>query len=155
MNEPISDSDISTDDVRSMELDFAICGSSDIRGNPIPAGDDTKHVSACSTTDAITVPAYTMTARVLHWLTAFLILAMLQPFCGWIATSAYRAPIPVFGLFNLPPIWPENRAFSEQLFFVHNLMGIAIAGLAAAHIGAALYHHFVRKDRVLMRMITG
>jgi cytochrome b561 len=23
------------------------------------------------------------------------------------------------------------------------------------HIGAALYHHFVRKDRVLMRMITG
>jgi cytochrome b561 len=24
-----------------------------------------------------------------------------------------------------------------------------------AHIGAALYHHFVRKDRVLMRMITG
>jgi cytochrome b561 len=40
-------------------------------------------------------------------------------------------------------------------FFVHSLMGIAIACLAAAHIGAALYHHFVRKDRVLMRMITG
>jgi cytochrome b561 len=55
----------------------------------------------------------------------------------------------------LPPIWPENRALSEQLFFVHSLMGIAIACLAAAHIGAALYHHFVRKDRVLMRMITG
>jgi cytochrome b561 len=23
------------------------------------------------------------------------------------------------------------------------------------HIGAALFHHFVRKDRVLMRMISG
>jgi cytochrome b561 len=44
---------------------------------------------------------------------------------------------------------------SEQLFVVHAVIGLAIAGLAAIHIGAALYHHFVRKDRVLMRMITG
>jgi cytochrome b561 len=78
-----------------------------------------------------------------------------QPFCGWVATSAYRAPITVFGWFYLPPIWPENRVLSEQLFFIHSLMGIAIACLAAVHIGAALYHHFVRKDRVFMRMITG
>jgi cytochrome b561 len=176
--------------------------------------------------DAVIAPAYTITARVLHWITAFLILSMIplgiviardwggsaqdflydlhrsigaaviplvilrliyrwahpplplpdniaaiqrraahathwslyallivQPFTGWIATSAYRAPVIVFGLFELPPIWPENRAFSEQLFSVHNLIGIAIACLAAAHIAAALYHHFVRKDRILMRMI--
>jgi cytochrome b561 len=50
---------------------------------------------------------------------------------------------------------PENRAFSEQVFFVHSLIGIAIACLAAAHIGAALYHHSARNNRVLMRMITG
>jgi cytochrome b561 len=49
----------------------------------------------------------------------------------------------------------ENRAFSKQVFFVHSLIGIAIACLAAAHIGAALYHHSARKNRVLMRMITG
>jgi Aminotransferase class I and II len=67
---PISDSDISTYDARSMELDFAMCGSGDVRGTAIPAGDDTEHVSACSTTDAMAAPAYTMTARVLHWLTA-------------------------------------------------------------------------------------
>jgi len=176
----------------------------------------------------VTPPAYTMTARVLHWITAFLILSMIplgvvianewggsaqdslydlhrsigaaviplvilqliyrwthpplplpddilamqrlaahamhwglyallivQPFTGWIASSAYRAPVTVFGWFNLPPIWPENRVFSDQLFFVHGLIGIAIAGLVAAHIGAALYHHFVRKDRILMRMIAG
>jgi cytochrome b561 len=68
---------------------------------------------------------------------------------------AYRAPITVFGLFELPPIWPENRAFSEQLFYVHALLGIAIACLVAAHIGAAMYHHFVCRDRILLRMITG
>jgi cytochrome b561 len=94
-----------------------------------------------------------LAAHVTHW--GLYALVIVQPFTGWIATSAYRAPVSVFGLFELPPIWPENRAFSEQLFGVHRLIGAAIACLVAAHIGAALYHHFVRKDRILMRMITG
>jgi len=38
---------------------------------------------------------------------------------------------------------------------VHALIAAAIACLATVHIAAALYHHFVQKDRVLMRMITG
>ena len=42
----------------------------------------------------------------------------------------------------------------EPRIFFHGLIGIAIACLVAAHIGAALYHHFVRRDRILMRMIT-
>jgi cytochrome b561 len=92
-------------------------------------------------------------AHVTHW--GLYLLLIVQPFTGWIASSAYRAPVIVFGEFELPPIWPENRAFSEQLFSVHSLIGIAIACLAAAHIGAALYHHLVRKDRILMRMISG
>jgi cytochrome b561 len=94
-----------------------------------------------------------LAAHATHWGLYALLIA--QPFTGWIATSAYRAPVTVFGLFELPPIWRESRAFSEQLFSVHSLIGIAIACLAAAHMGAALYHHFVRKDRILMRMITG
>jgi cytochrome b561 len=94
-----------------------------------------------------------LTAHVTHW--GLYALLIVQPLTGWIATSAYRAPVIVFGWFELPPIWPENRAFCEQLFSVHSLIGIAIACLAAAHIGAALYHHFVRKDRILMRMISG
>ena len=58
-------------------------------------------------------------------------------------------------LFALPPIVPENRVFREQRFVLHGLIWLAVAGFVAAHIGAALYHHVVRKDRVLMRMITG
>jgi cytochrome b561 len=94
-----------------------------------------------------------LAAHATHW--GLYVLLIMQPFTGWIATSAYRAPIIVFGWFELPPIWPENRAFSEQLFYIHTLLGIAIACLAAAHIGAALHHHFVRRDRVILRMITG
>jgi cytochrome b561 len=94
-----------------------------------------------------------LAARATHW--GLYALLIVQPFVGWVATSAYRAPIVVFGLFELPPIWPQDRPLSGRLFVVHALIGAAIAGLAAVHIGAALYHHFVRKDRVLMRMITG
>jgi cytochrome b561 len=192
------------------------------------AGNNIEDGSAYPATNAIVGSAYTMTARVLHWTTAFLILSMIplgivianewggsaqdflydlhrsigaaiiplivlrliyrwthpplplpddlpelqrlaahathwglyillivQPFIGWIATSAYPASVTVFGLFELPPIWPEDRPFSEQLFSVHSLMGIAIACLVSVHIGAALYHHFVRKDRILMRVVTG
>jgi cytochrome b561 len=94
-----------------------------------------------------------MAAHVNHW--ALYVLIILQALVGWIATSAYRAPILVFWLFELPPIWPEDRAFSEQMFAVHRMMGITIALLVVMHIGAALYHRFVRRDRVLMRMLGG
>ena len=88
-----------------------------------------------------------------HW--SLYVLLIVQPIIGLIATSAYRAPIPVFGLFELPPVWPENRALSEQLFAVHRFLGIAIGVVASMHIAAALHHHFVRRDQVLMRMISG
>jgi len=78
-----------------------------------------------------------------------------QPFLGWIGTSAYPAPIIVFGLFELPPIWHEDRAFSDQILTVHALVGLSIALLLVAHISAALHHHFVRRDVVLKRMLPG
>jgi cytochrome b561 len=98
-------------------------------------------------------PIQQFAAHATHYLLYAALVA--QMFIGWIATSAYPAPVPFYGLFNLPLIWPANRALSEQLFGVHRVLGVTIAVLAAMHIGAALFHHFVRKDKVLMRMITG
>ena len=96
-------------------------------------------------------PIQQLAAHSTHWALYFLLL--IQPLVGWIATSAYRAPIKVFWLFELPPIWPVDQPFSEKMFSVHRWLGIAMALLLCAHIGAALYHHFVRKDDVLLRMI--
>ena len=92
-------------------------------------------------------------AEFMHW--SLYALLIVQGLVGWIATSAYPAPVPVFGLFELPSIWSENRALSDQLYAVHRYIGIALAVLIAGHAGAALQHHFIRKDRVLMRMISG
>jgi len=82
-------------------------------------------------------------------------LLIVQPLVGWIATSAYRAPILVFWLFELPPIWPQDRAFSEALFGLHRSFGWMIAALVLVHVAAALYHHLVRRDDVLVRMLRG
>ena len=98
-------------------------------------------------------PIQQFAAHATHYLLYGLVVA--QVFLGWIATAAYPAPVPIYGLFNLPSVWPENRVLSEQLLAIHKVVGISIAVVAAMHIGAALFHHFVRKDRVLMRMISG
>ena len=92
-------------------------------------------------------------AHATHW--ALYALLIGQAVVGWIATSAYRAPILLFWMFELPPIWPADRPFSETMFVLHRLVGFAIVLLICAHVGAALYHHFVRRDRVLMRMLSG
>ena len=92
-------------------------------------------------------------AHTVHW--TLYALLLVQPLLGWIATSAYPAPVPVFGLFELPRIWGEDRALSERLFAVHRWVGIALGVVALGHIGAALQHHFLRRDRILMRMISG
>jgi len=98
-------------------------------------------------------PLQQFAAHATHWTLYGLLLV--QPTVGWVATSAYPAPLPVFGLFELPHIWLENRPLSERLFVVHRILGIVIAAVALLHIGAAMHHHFLRKDRVLMRMVTG
>lgn len=88
-----------------------------------------------------------------HW--ALYALLIVQPIVGWIATSAYRAPVLYFWMFELPPIWPVDQPFSETMFTVHRTLGIVISVLICMHLGAALFHHFVRRDRVLMRMVSG
>jgi cytochrome b561 len=85
---------------------------------------------------------------------ALYVLLIVQPIVGWLGTSAFPAPIHVFGLFDLPPIWPPDRVFSDQVFVVHRAIGYLIALLVCAHVAAALFHHFVRRDDVLLRMWT-
>ena len=80
-------------------------------------------------------------------------LLIAQGIIGWVATSAYGAAISVFGLFTLPALVGKDEALAKPLFLVHDLIGLTIAGLLLMHIGAALFHYFVRRDGVLQRML--
>jgi cytochrome b561 len=90
-------------------------------------------------------------AHATHWLLYALLI--LQCIVGWVATSAYPARVNFFWLVELPLIWWEDRALSEQLFTVHLWLGLMIAAVLCAHIGAALFHHFIRRDDILLRMV--
>lgn len=78
---------------------------------------------------------------------------IINPFVGWVATSAYGAAISVFGLFTMPIVVAKDRDLASQLFLVHEVLGIMFVAAVALHIGAALYHGFVRRDGILQRML--
>ena len=80
-------------------------------------------------------------------------LLITMPIVGYVANSAFGAPTPFFGLFELPPIVCKNEALSDRLFMLHRWVGFAIILLAGMHISAALFHRFIRRDNVLQRML--
>ncbi len=85
--------------------------------------------------------------------TSLYVLLLAMPIVGYIANSAYGASTPFFGLFNLPPIVGKNEALSTQLFTFHRWAGWLLIALVLMHVSAALYHHFIRRDSVLKRML--
>jgi len=58
-----------------------------------------------------------------------------------------------FGLVELPVLIAKNDALKPVLKEVHFWLNMALAGLVAAHVGAALKHHFIDRDGVLKRMM--
>ncbi len=90
-------------------------------------------------------------ALYLHRLLYVLLFAM--PLLGWAGTSAFPAKIMVFGMFELPPLVAPNRELSELLLGIHWRLAFVLCALIAGHIAAVLYHHIVRKDDTLKRML--
>lgn len=96
-------------------------------------------------------PPQKLVAHLNHY--ALYALLLVNPLLGWWATSAYGAAVNVFWLFELPPLVAQNKPLSETLLMIHRWVGIGIALLIVLHIGAALFHHFIRRDRILLRML--
>lgn len=82
-------------------------------------------------------------------------LIMVLGLTGLIASDIGNYPVRLFEVWLLPHFSPQNRPLADEIFQVHMLLGDVAAALVAIHIGASLYHHFVVKDRVLMRMLRG
>src|SRR3954464_8088387 len=85
--------------------------------------------------------------------TSLYVLLLAMPVVGYVANSAYGAPTPFFGLFNLPMIVEKNDTLATQLFAAHRWVGRLVILIVLMHIGAALYHYFIRRDDVLKRML--
>lgn len=80
------------------------------------------------------------------------LLLLLVPLLGWFGTSLFPA-LEVFSTISLPAISGPDRAASDTVFTLHGLAALLLALLIGLHVGAALHHHFIRRDGVLRRML--
>lgn len=92
---------------------------------------------------------------------AFYALLIAMPIIGWAATASFPAPVPFFGLvelneaLNIKAIFPADREFSKELFWLHEIIGKVLIAMVALHVLAALHHGIVKKDGVMRRMWFG
>jgi len=99
-------------------------------------------------------PWQVLSARVMHWLLYLLLFVV--PILGWINASWRGFPVTLFGLFELPKLLATRMPGFRWTGDVHNaLANYALLALVGLHVAAALYHHFVRRDHVLQRMLPG
>jgi len=76
-----------------------------------------------------------------------------QPILGLLHTNAHGDRINLFFVGQLPPLIGQNRPLAKQLLAAHKTVGLLLLGLIALHAGAALYHHFWRRDDTLRAML--
>jgi cytochrome b561 len=53
----------------------------------------------------------------------------------------------------LPDLLARTSELGDLLQTVHMLLNFGMAGLVTGHVGAALKHHFIDRDEVLIRML--
>jgi cytochrome b561 len=95
-----------------------------------------------------------LASKGVHYLLYMLLIA--QAGTGFAFRWAQGHAVEFFGLFGIPgPYGQLARPDRRLLHEVHEYIGWAIVILAFAHALAALYHHYVLKDRVLRRMLPG
>ena len=83
---------------------------------------------------------------------ALYLLFFLVPLVGWAYSSASGFPVVVYGVLPLPDFVPADKALADAIKPWHGRLAWLLAALVVMHIGAALKHHLVDRDRLLARM---
>lgn len=92
-------------------------------------------------------------SRTVHYLLYLLLAAVV--ILGFLTAWSDREGLHFFGLPIPSPFSGLGRAAHHQFHEVHNWVAWAIIIVALGHALAALYHHYVLRDRVLVRMLPG
>jgi len=107
-------------------------------------------------------PALKALARTTHILFYVLIIAI--PLSGWsmVSSSTRGGPIIWYGLFEWPKIGflaslpdDQKKALGHTFGETHGLLAYLAIALIVLHVGAALYHHYIRRDHIFRRMLPG
>jgi cytochrome b561 len=90
-------------------------------------------------------------ATACHIVLYTLLLAL--PLVGWAMTSAHGIRLALLGLVPLPMLTGADSEWADTLGDYHVWLAWGLLALAGAHAVAALWHHFVRRDPVLLSML--
>lgn len=90
-------------------------------------------------------------SRGVHLLLYGFMLAM--PVLGWLLLGAEGKSVPFFFGLQLPVPIAENAALADQLEEIHEAIGSAGYALIGLHAAGALFHHAIRRDDTLRRML--
>ncbi|HWY73139.1 MAG TPA: cytochrome b [Burkholderiaceae bacterium] len=74
------------------------------------------------------------------------------PVAGWAYSSALGFHVVWLGLIRLPDLAPKDKALADVLIQVHATLAWTLATLVGVHVVAALKHHFLDRDGLLLRM---
>ncbi len=86
-----------------------------------------------------------------HALLYTLLLAV--PVSGWLMSSASGFPVVYFGVLPLPDLVAKDKALADALKLVHYALNKTLLVLVVLHVAAALKHHILDRDDVLVRML--
>lgn len=86
-----------------------------------------------------------------HHLLYVLMLAI--PLSGWLMSSAKGFQTVWFGVLPLPDLLAKDKALGNLLETVHFVLNYTLIAVLLGHVGAALKHHFIDRDDVLIRML--
>jgi cytochrome b561 len=90
-------------------------------------------------------------AHMAHFLLYVLLIAI--PALGILLTWFRGQHLSFFGLFTIPSAVTPDREIASSIKEMHGFCANLILIVVGLHAAAALWHHFVRKDDVLRRML--
>jgi cytochrome b561 len=88
-----------------------------------------------------------------HWVFYGVLIAM--PISGWVMNSAADFPFKIFGVMPLPDLFAPSKELEALTKDVHLALFWILAITLTLHVAAALKHHFVDRDSILLRMLPG
>jgi superoxide oxidase len=83
---------------------------------------------------------------------AFYLAMLILPVLGIVMLQASGKQVNLLGI-ALPVFVDEDKKFSKAVREIHETIGNVMIGLITAHIAIAVWHHVVRKDNTLLRML--
>jgi cytochrome b561 len=78
---------------------------------------------------------------------------LVMPLSGLLNAFFAGHSVSFFGLFAIPPLIPEHPLLAKVAIAIHLAGQFAVYALVAIHVAAALTHRFVRRNRILDRML--